>query len=116
MVYIYTSQYKYKGNDRLDITAKSIDPIGQIFAPSWYLIMKYKNSVQKLSDQNYYTDHYIQLMRQSYKIHFKKWQWLLNQNEITLVCFCRANTFCHRYILVNNCLKPLGVKYLGEKL
>lgn len=37
-----TAQYRYSGNDRLDITVKGNDPIGKIFAPTWEMVRLYK--------------------------------------------------------------------------
>ena len=43
----------------------------------------------------------------------EKWDKLLNQNEVVLVCFCKAWDFCHRYLLAEILVK-LGCVYKGE--
>jgi uncharacterized protein YeaO (DUF488 family) len=107
MVEIYTSQYGYKGEDRLDITVKTSDGI---FAPTWDMVIKYKNGI--LSDEEY-TKMYINLLRKSYKKNKKKWEEILNRERITFVCFCGQGKFCHRLILADVFTK-LGAIYKGE--
>ena len=46
----YTAQYRYKGEDRMDITVKGQDPIGKMFAPTWAMVMGLKDG--KLSCGN----------------------------------------------------------------
>lgn len=60
-----------------------------------------------------YTKEYYKLMRKSYKENRNKWDKLLNQNEVVLVCFCKAGDFCHRYLLAEILVK-LGCVYKGE--
>jgi len=107
MLKIYTSQYKYNGINRFDITVKTGV---KTFAPTWEIVMGYKsNSITK----EQYTEKYIIKMRQSYKNNRDLWEWLLKQKEVVLVCFCKSGDFCHRVLLANILVK-LGAKYLGE--
>lgn len=39
---LYTAQYSYSQNDRLDITVKGKDPVGRVFAPTWKMVMQSK--------------------------------------------------------------------------
>jgi uncharacterized protein YeaO (DUF488 family) len=52
-------------------------------------------------------------MRLSYKENRKRWDELLNQDEVVLVCFCKAGDFCHRVLLAEILVK-LGAEYKGE--
>ncbi len=61
-----------------------------------------------------YTEMYRSLMRESYAHHKDVWQDLLDRDEVTLVCFCKAGTFCHRYLLAEY-FESLGANYLGER-
>lgn len=107
MLKVYTSQYRYSGNDRLDITVKSGD---KTFAPTWKMVIGHKRC--SMSNE-LYIELYLQLMRKSYKKYKAKWQELLNQETVTLVCFCGKGNFCHRYLLANILVK-LGAEYCGE--
>jgi len=105
---VYTSQYQYEGKDRCDITVKS----GFLFlAPTWNMVLDYKNG--KINEEEY-TKLYYDKMRQSYKSHRAGWDWLLNKDIVTLVCFCKPGDFCHRLLLAEMLIK-LGATYLGEK-
>lgn len=104
---IYTSQYNYKGKNRLDITVKT-GP--NWLAPTWDMVMGYKSGE---ITQDKYTELYYNKMRLSYTHLREYWNWLLKRNEIVLVCFCKAGDFCHR-ILLADILVKLGAEYLGE--
>jgi uncharacterized protein YeaO (DUF488 family) len=107
MLKIYTSQYRYNGKNRLDITVKSGS---QIFAPTWDMVIKFKKG---LMIEEEYTKEYYKLMRKSYKNNREKWDQLLNQDEVVLVCFCKKGSFCHRYLLAEILVK-LGAEYKEE--
>lgn len=107
MVKVYTSQYAYKGKDRFDITVKTGD---RAFSPVWDMVMKHKSG--EYSDEQY-TDLYLKRMRYSFKKYAEKWTDLLSKDEITLVCFCAPNKFCHRYLLADILVK-CGAMYMGE--
>jgi hypothetical protein len=104
---VYTSQYKYDKDCRLDITVKTGI---HIFAPTWDMVMDHKDG--KITDKEY-TDMYYAKMRESYKHNKDYWEWLLKQDKVVLVCFCKPGNFCHRYLLAN-ILEKLGAKYEGE--
>jgi hypothetical protein len=78
---LYTAQYRYAGEDRLDITVKGKDPIGKIFASTWKMVMASKQG--KLSWEEYSTQ-YRQLMRKSYLDYRKQWNRILARQEVTL--------------------------------
>lgn len=104
---VYTSQYKYKGEDRYDITVKTSD---KTFAPTWDMVMGTKQGKMTYKE---YTEKYYELMRKSYKNNRRKWDELLNRDRVVLVCFCRPGEFCHR-ILLAEILVKLGAQYIGE--
>lgn len=96
----------------LDITVKK----GGIFAPTWKMVMDHKRG--KISDEEY-TKQYHQIIRKKFsggsvgegKILLKEF---MEPNElIILACYCRANTFCHRYLLKDILVKQ-GAEYGGE--
>ena len=92
---VWTAQYRYTGPDRYDVTVKTGRPA---FAPSWGMVMGYKRG--ELSEKAY-TSLYKDLMRRSYRANRQAWMNLIEKDEVTLVCFCKAGTFCHRLLLVD---------------
>lgn len=108
---LYTAQYRYSGNDRLDITVKGNDPIGRVFAPTWSMVMKSKGG-QIAWDE--YKQLYRELMQKSYRDNKIVWEEILNREELTLVCYCKSGSKCHRYLLVEY-FEKLGAKYQGER-
>lgn len=105
---VYTSRYDYCGSDRLDITRKG--NVERAFMPTWSMIRDHKNKIISDSD---YIERYYKLMRWSYKKYRSRWDDILNSERVTLVCFCKAGHFCHRYIL-KDILVKLGATYGGE--
>jgi hypothetical protein len=114
MVNLYTAQYRYSGPDRLDITVKGKDPIGRVFAPTWQMVMKYK---QGEIDQDTYSKMYWTLMKERHQDVAKAIQWVLSQREVTLVCFCPAGKFCHRLLVANELSRTYtpSIYYMGER-
>ena len=108
---LYTAQYRYAGDDRLDITVKGKDPIGKNFAPTWKMVM---GSKEGGISRDEYQRMCRELMRNSYRQHRDTWEEILNREEVTFVCFCKSESFCHRYLLAEYFSK-LGAEYLGEK-
>jgi len=110
---IYTSQYRYSGGDRFDITVKAQNPIGKHFAPTWEMVSSFKKGT---ISQELYTDAYIGILSKSLATSNQIWQQVQNTytDRITLVCFCPAGAFCHRVILAG-ALQGMGWgDYKGE--
>ena len=105
---LYTAQYKYAGDDRLDITVKGKDPIGHCFAPTWKMVMGSISWGQ-------YQQIYRELMQKSYRENLGVWNDILGRDEITLVCFCASGTDCHRHLLAGY-LEKFGAEYMGERI
>lgn len=110
---IYTSQYRYSGENRFDITVKGNDNLGHHFAPSWRIVMDVKKgNITERDYENIYTRiahkalENARLMNELNELFPKK---------IVLVCFCKSNSFCHRYILARIMEEKGFGKYLGEK-
>jgi len=107
---IYTSTYRYKGPNRLDITVKGQDPTGSVFAPTWTIVRMFKEG--KITWEQY-KDRYHKLMFKSYGTNRQIWEEVLMRDEIVLVCFCPNYNRCHRVILAE-ILMSLGAVYKGE--
>ncbi len=110
-VTVYTAQYNYSGDDRLDITVKGKDPIGKVFAPTWKMVMGYKEGTLSWHQYKRLYHHHMQQSFQGYR---DVWKTVLNREEVTLVCFCKAGSHCHRYLLANY-LSILGATVQGER-
>lgn len=95
---IYTSHYRYSGDDRADITFKGQDRNGFVFAPTKEMVhgVKYNGLPEKQYENSYW--------KIISKIGDNHWRWLFSLPERTLVCFCRQDEFCHRNILANSIL------------
>jgi len=117
MLKIYTIQIsvarslKFTKDPRyLDITVKSGD---RAFAPTWKMVMGTRNSWEGRISQEEYTRQYYDLMRQSYRQNRGRWDEVLAMNEVILACYCRAGSFCHRYLLKDMLMKR-GAVYVRE--
>lgn len=96
MAKIYTSQFRYQGNDRLDVTVKGNHPIGSVFAPTWYMVNKIKDGT--MSEKQYKQDYY-NILRNRYLDYKDIWDKISKWDRVTFVCYCNPNNFCHRYLL-----------------
>ena len=105
MTMIWTGRYNYSGPDRVDVTTRKTHPIGKWFAPDWNTtVAPYRNSLKGPNDEAIYTKQYKDHMRTVFATHPETFRWILTQLEVTLVCFCRVDAFCHRFILAKEIL------------
>jgi len=111
MTDIWTAQYRYSGPDRLDITVKGNHPIGRIFAPTWKMVMDYKNGK---GGEQAYIEAYRTLLNDRFTEMIGSLTWLFQQDEVTFVCFCSPGAFCHRVLLAKDILKDVVI-YKGER-
>ncbi len=99
-LHLYTAQIgKYKGPDAYDVTVKSGD--------IWDIVQAWKAGE---INWDTYTQRYRELMLNSYKRNQGAWRDILEKGVLTLLCYCRANDHCHRYLLADFLIK------LGEKI
>lgn len=91
----------------IDITAKSGN---RAFAPSWGLLTDYKNHHCTKAD---YIERYYKEMRHSWIENRNEWDSLLAMPSVTLACYCKAYTFCHRHLL-KEILQSIGKRYSIE--
>jgi len=109
MVKVYTAQYRYPGENRLDITVKGKDPIGKVFAPTWDMVKAFK----KTGNEQAYIHAYHQLILKSFQYNKVIWNQVLAMDKVVFVCFCPSDGFCHRFLLANY-FNQLGAWYGGE--
>ena len=98
---LFTAQYRYSGNDRIDITVKGQHPDWKVFAPTWDMVMEHKKGI--INDQQY-TDKYYKLLMDRYNHggwakSFESLASLAESQNVTVVCFCAKGAFCHRHLL-----------------
>lgn len=120
---VYTSQFRYGGVDRVDITRGSerADPaIQAAFAPSWKLLNWGRAMLKRAKNADgrhwawvSYEARYTEAMRGSYKQHRSTWDDLLKRKRVVLVCFCANPDQCHRRALAK-ILEKLGATDAGE--
>lgn len=96
-----------------DITAKSGD---SVFAPTWKMVNDYKRGIISKYE---YTEQYLCLMRESFKLNKDYWLEFLNRDYVVLACYCKKDEFCHRYLLLGILKKlcefyKIEFTYLGE--
>ena len=108
---IYTAKIgQYYEEDRLDISRKSGDVC---LAPSWNLVMDYKN--KKISELEY-IQRYAKEMRFSWMRNYDKWYNFINKSgEVTLMCYCNPYEFCHRYLLAYFLSFYPNINFKGER-
>jgi hypothetical protein len=109
---IYTAQYRYSGDNRFDITVKGNDRFGRYFAPTWSMVMSVKK--KEISEEEYeklYKSMTIKVLKDT---RLMKTLGECFPEKIVLVCFCKKNSFCHRYILARMMEEEGFGKYIGE--
>ena len=78
----------------IDITVKS----GlALFAPTWEMVRGVKSGT--LSEEDY-IEQYTEMMRLSWSNAPEQWLALFEKPAIALGCYCPAESFCHRHLLV----------------
>jgi len=140
MVKVYTAQIwaaKSKSvQGAIDITVKSSDDLGKFFAPTWSMVVNYKNN--RISTGEYIKE-YIKLLHDRYNKDKESWRKILSMDKVVLCCYCKGieipdpmncytldhfmsdshnniilrDAFCHRYILAY-ILTRMGAEYKGE--
>jgi uncharacterized protein YeaO (DUF488 family) len=102
---IFTAQIgKYKGADGIDITVGSARGLGKILAPSKAIVYGHKHyngdkrytDYEKVDDKTY-RETYRLILIDRYVTNKNNFLAFLRNDEITLMCYCRADKFCHRH-------------------
>lgn len=82
-------------------------------APTWAMVLGYKDN--SLSPEKY-TQMYHLMLERSRETHPAFWEALFRQKKIALGCYCKPDTFCHRYLLVAYLEEHANANYKGEIL
>lgn len=99
--------------DSIDTTVMSGSPL---FSPTWNMVNAVKAG--SLSEEAF-TERYEALMEQSFSDHHDLWMELFEEESITLLCYCGAEGFCHRFLLADLMVKwsneaGIEAEYEGE--
>jgi hypothetical protein len=81
----------------VDVTVKSAKGFARSFAPTWSMVMGYKNGI--LTEAQY-TAQYRKILD---AVSVEAWRWLYAQavnDEVVLLCFCRDGQFCHTNLII----------------
>lgn len=114
MLNVFTAQYKYKGEDRRDVTIKSSSPPWNIFAPTWDMVMRFTKGPKDRTAKRLYETEYRQILVRALETDGERILTLINSNKTrVLVCFCKSGEFCHRVLLAKH-LASLGAIYHCE--
>lgn len=113
MLKIYTSRISYRGEDALDITVKSATTqAGRLLAPTAAMVFGHKAWKGDTRFQRFtpvtgeqYSETYLKLLRQRYAKAKQVFMDLLEKESLTLCCYCRYGTFCHRHLAANVLVK-----------
>ena len=87
------------GRPGLDITVKSAIGIARFFAPTWDMVRSHKSGL--INDDIYTMLYEARLDRLSDEVI----DWIYsegcaNGGELTLLCYCQDNKFCHTHVLM----------------
>ena len=81
----------------IDTTVKSAQGPFRALAPTWDMVMGYKNKT--LSEAGYRTQYSVILQRVSAKV----WDTLADHAELLLLCYCRDDaSFCHTHLIISH--------------
>jgi uncharacterized protein YeaO (DUF488 family) len=127
---VYTARIGHPSPHALDITRKSGDAFGKVFAPSWEILLEALATFDALKGRDprdewvlrhtrlawwRYVPKYLEEMRASYRHNRAMWDDLLARERVVLTCYCTDPDRCHRTILAAAILPRLGATYLGEE-
>jgi len=87
----------------LDVTRKSGEGLGLVFAPTWDMIRAHKTNT--ISDGTY-TKKYLEILAgipEDLYAELYRFGALSTQPSgvLTFLCYCRDGKFCHTYLLMN---------------
>lgn len=121
IINVYTSQLYIAGDipegfKVIDTTVKT--GIREL-APNWDFLMEYKNSDKRPSDIIKYIRRYYEKMQHTLTYFTDLLDKLINTDNLVLCCYCHADKFCHRQLLLMvlseyAATKGVRINYAGE--
>ncbi len=102
-----------RGVEGIDVTVKSAKGLARAFAPTWEMVMGHK---QGTLTNEAYTAKYLAMLD---VVPDHCWEWLANQgnpdNEVTILCFCRDEWFCHTHIIIDYATEHHSDKFTKDQ-
>jgi uncharacterized protein YeaO (DUF488 family) len=102
----------------VDVTVKSAKGFARSFAPTWSMVMGYKNGTMTEAQ---YTEQYMKILG---AVSVEAWRWLYAQaaegGEVVLLCYCRDKdasgnrVFCHTRLIIQYAVEKYP-KAFGKK-
>lgn len=89
----------------IDTTVKSAQGPYRALAPTWDMVMGYKN--KRLSEEEY-TAQYAAILQ---RVPAKVWDTFADQNEVILLCYCRDHVFCHTHLIISHLVQCLPERF-----
>lgn len=83
----------------IDTTVKSAKGSWKAFAPTWAMVMGVK---EKRMTEAQYAEQYLAILA---NVHAHVWAELANQEQATLLCYCRDGWFCHTHLIIDYAVK-----------
>lgn len=112
MLTVYTSA-KYYGDDALDISLRTQDSLGKIFAPSESLVSDFADFVEYRNHQREFMRRYSLEIAEKFSVNQSHIEALFECDVICFVCSCFEQRSCHR-VIAARWLKRHGAEYGGE--
>jgi len=107
-----------EGFKLLDVTVKSAKGNLRALAPTWEMILGYKDGTLSKTE---YTTKYLAILEKSLYTHPESWDKLLaHDGKIAFGCYCKTGNFCHRLLLADFVFnlaseRDINVLYHGEE-
>lgn len=124
---IHTARLHVRDPDAFNITRKSGQGDGLIFAPSWQILTPILHAREHTAhlpphrqplyaEEQYqlYRRLYLDEMRRAYRQNKTPFTRLLQRPRVVLQCYCVDPQSCHRTILAKEVLVPLGATFVAE--
>ncbi|GJL52753.1 MAG: hypothetical protein NPIRA01_39800 [Nitrospirales bacterium] len=83
----------------IDTTVKSAKGLWKAFAPTWDMVMGVKDG--RISEAQY-TEQYQAIL---VSVRAEVWDALAQQEQATLLCYCRDGWFCHTHLIIEYAVK-----------
>ncbi len=95
---IQMAQWRIIKNSDVELEDVTLKSGNKAFSPTPGLLHQSKSG--QITPEEY-TTVYSQLMEESKRINKKEWVQLFEKKKIALACYCGADQFCHRHLLLN---------------
>ena len=112
MLTVYTSA-KYDGDDALDISPRTQDSLGKIFAPSELLVSDFSDFVEYRNHNREFMRRYSLEVAEKFATNRSHVEALFECEVICFCCNCFDQRMCHR-VIAARWLRRHGAEWGGE--